>query len=250
MHRHIDPKAPWYEYIDRKRRHNFLAILEELSRRQDKHAPEFLLIGAIALLMQNYLHYLAWWDIDLLFRDPETLQGFAKTMVAPGLRIKQMDDEMVRTSELECLHTMWSFGHTWANVDYIYRPERFQFFYETLCHQEPFSQSVRVDDREYHINLLLGNPWDIFVDKLTLPRMVEQLQKNDFLGKDLRHIVFILRQDQTEHNFWKHITAKSEALGQREALGAVLVRLIEVAPELGYEDVGDPEEVIRFFGKL
>jgi hypothetical protein len=240
---------PWYELIDHKRRHNFLAILEELSRRQDKRAPDFVLIGALALLMQNYLDYVAWWDIDLLFRDEETLGKFAKSIAAPGLRIEQLDEAMVSTGDLASLHTMWSFGRTWANVDYIYRPERFHFFYETLRRQQPFAQTIRLDEREYHLNLLLGNPWDIFVDKLTLPRMLEQLHRSDFLGKDLRHIFFILRRDHANQQFWQHLVAKSEALGQREALGAVLAGLCELAPKLGYEEVGDPEQVAGFFGK-
>lgn len=240
---------PWYELIDRKRRHNFLAIIEELSRRQDKGAPDFVLIGALALLMQNYLDYMAWWDIDLLFRDEETLGKFAKSIAAPGLRIEPTDEAMVSTGELACLHTMWSFNRTWANVDYIYRPERFQFFYDTLRRQPPFAQTIRLDEREYHLNLLLGNPWDIFVDKLSLPRMLEQLQMSDFLGKDLRHIFFILRRDHADPQFWQHLVAKSEALGQREALGAVLARLCELAPKVGYEEVGDPKQVAVFFGK-
>ncbi|MDZ7292979.1 MAG: hypothetical protein ONB44_05185 [candidate division KSB1 bacterium] len=250
MHRNLDPNAPWFEFIDRKRRHNFLAILEELSSRQSKEAPEFILIGALVLLMQNYLHYLAWWDIDLLFRDSETLQGFANAMKAPGLKIKQIDDEMIRTHELECLHVMWSFGRTWANVDYIYRPSRFQFFYETLRHQEPFAQTVRLDHREYQLSLYLGNPWDIFVDKLTLSRLTEQLKKDDFLGKDFRHLFFILQRDHANDNFWKHLAAKSEALGQKEILKAAVIRLIEIAPELGYEDVGDRAAVVKFFGEF
>jgi len=45
----VETEAPWYEYIDRKRRHNFLAILETLSRQQNKDTPQFFLIGAMAL---------------------------------------------------------------------------------------------------------------------------------------------------------------------------------------------------------
>jgi hypothetical protein len=121
-------KLFWSEFIDHKRRPNFPAILEELSLRQDKNAPDFVIIGALALLVQNYLHDVAWWDIALLFRDEETLQKFAETMTAPGLHIEPMDDAVISTGDLVCLHTMWSFGRTWANVDYIYRPECFQFF--------------------------------------------------------------------------------------------------------------------------
>jgi hypothetical protein len=250
-----DNKRPWHEYIDRKRRHNFLAILEELSRRQTapvgiKQTPEFVLIGAMALLMQNYLHYLAWWDVDLLFRDEESLRKFANNMAAPGLQIEQIDDEIVSTSDLVCLHTMWSFGRTWANVDYIYRPERFQFFHDTLRNQPPFSQTVGFDNREYHIALLLAHPWDIFVDKLTLSRTVEQLHQKDAFGIDLRHLVFILQRDRANPEFWQHLITQSETLGRREVLKAMLFRIIEIAPELGYNKVCDHEEVVRYFGKM
>jgi hypothetical protein len=244
----IENQTPWHEYIDRKRRRNFLAILEELSRRQDKHAPDFLLIGALALAMQNYLRYVAWWDIDLLFRSEEALQKFAKSITAPGLRIEHLDDEVVSTADLVCLHTMWSFGGTWANVDYIYRPQRFPFFHETLCHQAPFSQTIRLENREYHLNLLLGHPWDIFADKLTLRRTVEQLQNKDAFGIDLRHLVLILRQDHATQNFWKHIVKKSAALPQKDVLREMLMTLIEIAPELGYEVFCRPQEVAGYFG--
>lgn len=239
----------WYEYIDRKRRHNFLAILEELSRLQDKDAPQFFVIGAMALLMQDYLHYLAWWDIDLLFRDRVSLHRFADSAVAPGLQVTRMDDEIILDRDIECLHTMWSFNRTWANVDYIYRPQRFEFFSDTLQNRQPFSQTVRLDGSDYRINLLLGDPWDIFVDKLTLRRTVEQLQREDSFGIDLRHIVIILRQDHSNDQFWKHIVGRSAALGQKEILKEVLLRLIKIAPELGYADIGRPEEVINHFGK-
>lgn len=241
-------KVPWYEYIDRKRRHNFLAILEELSRRQDKHAPDFLLIGAMALLIEGYLQYLAWWDIDLLFRNEETLQRFARNATAPGLRIEQMDDEVISTSDIVCLHTMWSFGRTWTNVDYIYRPDRFQFFYEACCQRAPFSQSIRLENHEYHINLLLANPWDIFVDKLTLRRTMEQLQMKDSFGIDLRHIVTILQRHRTNQRFWKYISTRSEALAEKKVLNETLMKLIEIAPELGYEGICSPNEVTRYFG--
>jgi hypothetical protein len=240
----------WPDFIDHKRRPNFLAILEALSRRQDKHAPDFVIIGALALLMQNYLHYVAWWDIDLLFRDEETLRKFAENMTASGLRIEPMDDDVISTGDLTCLHTMWSFGRTWANVDYIYRPERFQFFYSTLRNQAPFAQTIRLDDREYHLNLLLGNPWDIFLDKLILPRFIEQLNVNDFSGKDLRHLLLILQQDHAKPDFWQHLAGKSEALGQRGALKAMLLRLAAIAPELGYKDVWDAEKIVKDIDKL
>lgn len=242
--------APWYEYIDRKRRHNFLAILEELSWRQDKQTPQFIVIGALALLMQNYLHYVAWWDVDLLFRDHESLQSFANSVAAPGLQITHLDDDIILAADLECLHTMWSFNRTWANVDYIYRPQRFEFFHDTLRSQEPFSRTVQLGGREYHINLVLGHPWDIFVDKLTLRRTVDQLQQGDSFGIDLRHLVIILRRDQANEQFWKHIVAKSEALGKKGLLKDVLLRLIEIAPELGYTDVAGPQEAISHFAQF
>jgi hypothetical protein len=244
----IDRNVPWYKYIDQKRRHNFLRILEALSRQQNKHDPEFMLIGALTLVMQNYLHYLAWWDIDLLFRDEEILRKFAKSIAVPDLQIEPLDDEIISTGDIVCLHTMWSFGHTWANVDYIYRPERFHFFYETLKNRTPFSQTVMVDNCEYHISLLLAHPWDIFVDKLTLSRTVEQLQQKDAMGIDLRHIVFILQRDGADQNFWKHLIAKSDTFGRKDVLKTVLSRIIEIAPELGYKDVCNHEVVSRYFG--
>lgn len=245
---------PWYNYIDRKRRPNFLAILEELSRWQaaptgTKHDPDFLLVGAVSLLMQGYLRYLAWWDIDLLFRDQDALQRFAQNVAAPGLRIVRMDDEIISTEDITCLHTVWSFGRTWANVDYIYRPQRFQFFYETVRGRVPFSQTIEAGERAHQINLWLGDPWDIFVDKLTLRRTVEQLHRKDIFGIDLRHIVIILQRDHANQNFWKHIVTKSETLQRKDLLRDVLLRLIEIGPELGYQEVCDPKEVAIYFGE-
>jgi len=239
----VETEAPWYEYIDRKRRHNFLAILETLSRQQNKDTPQFFLIGAMALVMQNYLRYQAWWDIDLLFRDEESLLSFAKNIKAPGLNIIQLDDEIIITSEIKSWHSMWSFGRTWANVDYIYRPERFQFFYETICDREPFSEIINVDNREYHIDLLLGDPWDIFVDKLTLQRVIDQLQRGDCMGKDFRHIDLILRHDHDNPDFWQHVMTKAEELDRKEVLCASLLRLAEIAPEAGYTQIRIPEEI-------
>jgi hypothetical protein len=114
-------------------------------------------------------------------------------------------------------------------------PSAFNSLYNTLRNQEPFAQTIRLYGREYHLSLFLGNPWDILLDKLILPRFIEQLNVNDFLGKDLRHFLLVLQQDHAKQDFWQHLVAKSEALGRRETLKAMLLRLVAIVPEPGYK---------------
>lgn len=41
----------WLNYVDEKRRLNFIKVLVEISKLQDKNDLNFILIGALTLLM-------------------------------------------------------------------------------------------------------------------------------------------------------------------------------------------------------
>jgi len=229
------PDKRWYLYVDEKRRHNLLRILAEISRRQSKTDPYFILIGALSLLIRGLLDYTVFWDVDLLFKDRLSLEGFSKMEKSPGLRIVHYDDELQEGKEITSLHTLWSFDKTWFNVDYILRPPFFEFHYSIVDTESPYSEEVTIDGRHYSIHLIAAHPWNIFVEKLLSPRLESEVSLQGSFPVDARHLLIILQADSNNHQFWTHIAEAAARLGKTEIIKRTLFRLLASAKAFGYD---------------
>ena len=77
----------WLNHVDGKRQRNLVQILQYLSRLQDKENLDFIIIGALPLLVRGYLAYTVYWDIDLLFEDDKGIREFMHKPKKKTLRI-------------------------------------------------------------------------------------------------------------------------------------------------------------------
>ncbi len=235
---------PWYYWVDEKRRHNLFKILVELSRFQHGTPPQFILIGALALLIRGKLHYMVQWDIDLLFRDERSLLDFIEREKSKSLRIVHYDDGLMRSAHIASLHTAWSFDRTWFNVDYILKPETFRSYSSTIAGEGPYEERLTYESKAYHFNLFMAHPWDILVEKVLSPRLARELENRDSMSVDIRHAVMILKQDGGKPDFWSTLRRRTDEMAKRESVKKTLLLLVAHLPELGYADVNLGEAVV------
>lgn len=236
-------KKPWYFWVDEKRRRNLLKILEELGRLQNKVDPEFILIGAMSLLIRGMLHYTVQWDIDLLFRNEDTLSLFIAEKKSKDLRIVHYDNEIMRGKDISSIHTAWSFDKTWFNLDYILKPKSFEFYYSTLSREGPYQQCVDYEGKVYKINLFIAHPWDVFIEKLLSPRFQYELEKRDSMSVDIRHAIAIFEREKSNEKFWQMVGAKVRKLRKKRTFKKNLLELLHSLSELGYISVEVPDYV-------
>ncbi len=236
----------WLDCIDEKRRVNFVRILAELSLHQDKKELNFIIIGALTLLITNYLKYTAYWDIDLLFRDVRTLRDFISKSKSHNLRIVNYDDELMISEKITSFHTAWSFSKSWFNVDYILREGFFEFYAENLSSLNHYTTIIELKDGKFPIDLCLAHPWDVFVEKVLSPRLEKDMDLKIDLSVDLRHIYIIYNNDMMNANFWNHIRQKIEKFDRTAEFKTRLQKILSIAPELGYHDIKIPDFVQQF----
>jgi hypothetical protein len=236
---------PWYFWVDEKRRHNLLKVLAELSKLQHEKPPQFILIGALALLIRGKLHYMVQWDIDLLFRDEEKLLEFIDTEKSKSLRIVHYDDGLMRSEHIASLHTAWSFDRTWFNVDYILKPETFEMYLSTIEDEMPWEERLTHGSKEYHFSLYLAHPWDILVEKVLSPRLARELENADSMSVDIRHALTILEQEKENAHFWETLGRRTDQMAKKEPLKKTLLKLLSRLPDLGYTDVDLGDAVLR-----
>jgi hypothetical protein len=239
---HENPK-PWYFWVDEKRRHNLFQVLKELSGIQRKPDPQFILIGALALLIRGVLQYMVQWDADLLFRNEEALSSFVALEKSRGLRIVHYDEHLMRGKEIASLHTAWSFDGTWFNVDYILKPKTFELYHSTACNEGPFEQCVNYQGSSYGLDLFMAHPWDIFIEKVLSPRFQRELENRDWMSVDIRHVVTILEREKGNDDFWQTAHTKIGLLGKKPVFKSRLLGLVSSLPELGYGSVDMPERL-------
>lgn len=191
----------------------------------------------MSLLMQGYLKYTAWWDLDLLFRDEKSLYDFIDLPKSPDLRIVHYDEALMVGRSIRSFHTAWSFDRGWFNVDYLLRDNFFHHHYTTLKKRGPLRGRVELGDgREIHWFLFLAHPWDVFVEKLITSRFSGELDRRDSMGVDLRHIMIILNGNFGNPVFWKHTAAKASQLRNKGLFKKNLTELASNISELGYGD--------------
>jgi len=230
-------KPTWLTFVDERRRFSLLNILAALSGLQDKQEPDFILIGALPLLISDYLHYTALWDIDLLFRSERDLMEFVKKPKTEGLRVINYDDELVINENIASFHSAWTFDKNWFNVDYILQNDLFQFFAAERTHSAPFHQVVDWQDINLEILLFQAHPWDIIVSKIVSPRAVRDIALRVDMSIDIRHIFATYQVEKDNVDFWQHITSRAQFFCGVPAFKRRFLELLETAPELGYQDI-------------
>lgn len=227
----------WLNYVDRKRRLNLVQILQCLSQLQDKENLNFIIIGALPLLMSGYLAYTVYWDIDLLFRDNNGMEKFMKKPKAKMLRIVEYDEVLTVSKNITSFHTAWAFNRIWFNVDYIVRPGFFDFYTHDIDQLMSYKESITLGDTSFEICLYMAHPWDIIVEKVISPRTTRDVELLVDTSVDLRHIFAVYTNEKTNMQFWDYIFEKTKLLCSERDFKAKFLKIISSATELGYGDL-------------
>ncbi len=227
----------WLQYVDAKRRRNLLMVFQELSKAQDKNNPNFIIIGAIPLLVRGYLPYVVQWDVDLLFRDSNHLRGFVDKPKAPGLKVVNYDDDFMTSENITSFHTAWSFYKSWFNVDYILKGNLFDFYASNVNDLEIYRDTIKLDNESFEISLFLAHPWDIFLEKATSPRTEREIELKIDMSVDIRHIFLIYQKEKERAEFWDRIVTKARRFQLERQFKRNLLRIFELKDELGYGDM-------------
>lgn len=237
--------AEWLNYIDEKRRLNFVKILVELSQLQDKKNLNFIIIGALTLLMQGYLKYTAYYDIDLLFKDINRLKEFINHPKPHNLQIVNYDEELMISEKITSFHTAWSFTKTWFNVDYIIRPGIFEFYVENPSVLKPYNTLVELKEGRFPIELCIAHAYDIFVEKVLSPRLDKDINLKVDMSVDVRHIYIIYAKEFANQNFWDYIEQKAKKIEREREFKDKLLTILKLAPEIGYKEIEIPDFVLE-----
>lgn len=237
--------AEWLNYIDEKRRLNFVKILVELSQLQDKKNLNFIIIGALTLLMQGYLKYTAYYDIDLLFKDINRLKEFINHPKPHNLQIVNYDEELMISEKITSFHTAWSFTKTWFNVDYIIRPGIFEFYVENPSVLKPYTTLVELKEGKFPVDLCIAHAYDIFVEKVLSPRLDKDINLKVDMSVDVRHIYIIYAKEFANQNFWDYIEQKAKKIERGREFKDKLLTILKLAPEIGYKEIEIPDFVLE-----
>lgn len=214
-----------------------LDILVELSCIQSKKTPEFLIIGALPLLMHGYLRYTALWDIDLLFKNVTEMQTFTRKHKSPMIRIVDYDDELMVSESLTSYHTAWTSNNNWINVDYILRRELFEFYAHSVASSTPYSQRITWQNSPYDISLCLAKPWDIITNKIVSPRTARDISLRVDTSIDIRHIFAVYNIEKDNAHFWKYVLSRGSWFCPEATFKDKFLELLRAARDLGYEDL-------------
>jgi hypothetical protein len=232
--------AEWIKYIDGKRQKSFLRTLETLSGLQDRERINFIVIGALPLLISGYLEYIVYWDLDLLFKDQASLEEFMGLTKAEGLRIVEYDDQLMISAHITSFHTAWAFDKKWINVDYILKPDIYDFYTHATHSNGPLQQAIVHDGTTYHIYLSMAHPWDVIIDKVLSPRTARDLELCVDTSVDIRHILAVFRKEGANQHFWDHVMTRAPRIGDLDTFKHTLRSILSLAPRLGYTSIAIP----------
>lgn len=240
----------WLKYVDEKRRKNLLRILEELSELQNKDNLNFIIIGALSLLIRGYLNYRVYWDVDILFKNNNGLQQFINTPKSKDLKIADYDDALTGNKNILSFHTAWGFDRNWFNVDYILREGFFEFYTQDIDTLRPYEESIKIDDRSYQVNLYIAHPWDIITEKISSPRTERDIELKVDTSVDIRHIFVIYDREKDNTQFWHYIFEKAKLLKSEKEFKAKLLNILLSAKKLGYCDLEISPDTIKILRNL
>jgi hypothetical protein len=232
----VNPK--WLDFVDERRRFSLLQILDEISRLQKKQHPDFIIIGALPLLLYDYLQYTALWDVDLLFRSEERLKEFVNSSKSKNLKIVDYDDELMVSAHITSFHSAWAFAKTWFNVDYILCDDLFRFYTEDITNLMSYEQLMKLHETDFKISLYLAHPWDIIVSKIVSPRTERDISLGVDTSIDIRHIYAVYNKEKNNLDFWQRIISRAQFLCGEQVFKVRFLELLRAAPVLGYDDLG------------
>lgn len=227
----------WLNYVTEKTRLSLVSVLHELSHLQDNRELNFIVIGALPLLIRGYLKYRVCWDVDILFKNSERLQQFMESPKTPMARIVNYDDDLMISENITSFHTAWTFDHTWFNVDYILRKNYFEYYTRDKTNITYYKQSVTLNDRVYNIHLYVAHPWDIIAEKIISPRMENELKLKIDLSVDIRHILAVYQQEKNNTQFWKYLFQTAHYFDKEVECKKIFLNLLSIAHELGYTTI-------------
>jgi hypothetical protein len=241
--------ADWIQYVDSKRQFSFLRTLETLSGLQDPDTLNFIVIGALPLLIAGYLQYIVFWDFDLLFKDKLSLQGFNKLKKPADLRIVEYDDQLMVGANIASFHTAWTFCTKWINVDYILKKDGYDFYKHNLPDRGPWRQSIDHEGMTHRVSLFMAHPWDVITEKILSPRTARDLQLGVDTSVDIRHILAVFRKEGANEAFWEHLMARVLHIGDADTFKATFWRIIKHAQALGYTNIVIPDIAVATLGQ-
>ncbi len=227
-------ETPWYEHVIPRGRHNLLNILVELSRLFEQKGESFIIIGAFSLLIRGVLTYTVLWDLDLLFKDRESMDKFIEAPKSPEVEIEHLDEELMVGKTISSLHTAWRFTANWFNVDYILLPGDFDFYRANPEEEITLKSEVTFEGKSYRLNLPVATPWDMIVKKLLSPRFERELESRDSLSVDVRHVFHLLSKYGDAPAFWERVAKKAAYLKQSHQVKGNLLRFFSLKDEIGY----------------
>lgn len=231
------PMLDWLNFVDARRRDNLVSILQELSNLQDKNDLNFIIIGALPLLISGYLKYVVYWDVDLLFKDLNRLKEFINESKSTSLKIVNYDEDLMDSENITSFHTAWAFDKSWFNVDYILRKGLYEFYADNIQELKPYTQSLKIVNTDFSINIYLAHPWDIIVEKIFSPRTEKEMNLKIDMSVDIRHIYVVYKQDGTNQSFWHYVLKKAERFQRLAEFKEKFLNLLKIAKELGYDDI-------------
>ncbi|MFQ5870469.1 MAG: hypothetical protein ACE5JC_11255 [Candidatus Zixiibacteriota bacterium] len=243
-------ETPWYEHVIPRERHNLLNILVELSHLFEQKGESFIIIGAFSLLIRGVLTYTVLWDLDLLFKDRESMDKFIEAPKSPEVEIEHLDEELMVGKTISSLHTAWRFTGNWFNVDYILLPGDFDFYRSNPEEEITLKSKVTFEGKSYRLSLPVATPWDVIVKKLLSPRLERELESRDSLSMDVRHVFHLLLKFGEEPTFWRMVVEKANYLGQFQKVKTNLLRLLSSKEEVGYGEFNLGENLSELISAL
>ncbi len=227
----------WLNHVDEKRQRNLIEILQYLSKLQDKENLDFIIIGALPLLVRGYLAYTVYWDIDLLFKDDNGIREFMQKPKKKTLRIVEYDDALMVSRNITSFHTAWAFNRIWVNVDYIARKGFFEFYTQNIGTSMLYTDSLLLDNTSFEICLYMAHPWDIITEKVVSPRTSRDVELKIDTSVDIRHIFAVYKKEKNNMEFWQYIFRKTKSLCCENDFKKTFLRILSSTTELGYGDV-------------
>jgi hypothetical protein len=235
----------WLNHVDEKRQRNLIEILQYLSRLQDQKDLDFIIIGALPLLVRGYLAYTVYWDIDLLFKDDNGIREFMQKPKKKTLRIVEYDDALMVSRNITSFHTAWAFNRIWFNVDYIVRKGFFEFYTQNIDKSMLYTDSVLLDNTSFEIGLYMAHPWDIITEKVVSPRTSRDVELRIDTSVDIRHIFAVYKQEKNNMEFWQYIFEKTKSLCCEGDFKKTFLGILSAATELGYGDVEISPDLLK-----